>query len=73
MNEFSTQEAADILNVSREFVLNLLKEGKIVFRKDGEYYHINAASLMKYKNQRDSENKRILDELTEIAKKLNIK
>lgn len=71
-NEFSTQEAADILNVSRPFAINLLDQGKIVFRKVGKHRRINAASLMKYKSQRDEENKKILDELTAIAQQHNL-
>lgn len=70
--EFSTQEAADILNVSRPFIINLLNEGKIVFRKVGKHRRINAASLMEYKAQLEDENKRILDELTAIAQKENL-
>ena len=71
-NEFSTQEAADILNVSRPFAINLLDQGKIVFRKVGKHRRINAASLMMYKSQRDEENKKILDELTAIAQQQNL-
>lgn len=70
--EFSTQEAADILNVSRPFLIDLLEKGEIVFRKIGKHRRISALSLMKYKSKLEEENKKILDELTLLAQKHNL-
>ena len=70
--EFSTEEAARILNVSRPYFIQILDEGKIIFRKVGTHRRINAVSLMKYKDKQDGENQKILDELTEIAQKHNL-
>ncbi len=70
--EFSTQEAADILNVSRPFMIMLLKEGKIEFRKVGKHRRVNAASLMSYKRKLEEDNAKILDELTSIAQQHNL-
>lgn len=70
--EFSTEEAANILNVSRPFLIQILDEGKIAYRKVGTHRRVNAVSLMKYKDKQDEENQRVLDELTEIAQKHNL-
>ena len=70
--EFSTEEAAQILNVSRPFLIKILDEGKIIFRKVGKHRRVNAVSLMKFKDKQDEENQKILDELTEIAQKHNL-
>ena len=66
-SEFSTQEAADILCVSRPYLIRLLDAKQIYFRMVGKHRRINAASLMAYKTRQDKENKKITDELTSIA------
>ena len=47
--ELTTHQAADILNVSRPFLIKLLENGKISFHKVGIHRKIYMKDLMDYK------------------------
>lgn len=63
----TTQEAANILNVSRPYLIQLLENGTIPFSKVGTHRRIRYQDLMEYKAKRDLENQKLLDELTQQA------
>jgi len=65
--ELTTQETADLLNVSRPHVIKLLKEEKIEYHFVGTHRRIYASDVLEYKRQRDSEQNDALNELTQIA------
>src|SRR5579862_7070763 len=52
-NELTTQQAADLMQVSRPFVVKLLEQGKIPFRKVGSFRRIPYRELIQYMEQED--------------------
>lgn len=70
--ELTTQEAADILNVSRPYLVKLLERGDIPFLKLGTHRRIRFSDLMRYKKRRDAERHRKLTELTQMSQELGL-
>lgn len=66
--ELTTQEAADILNVSRPHVVKLSEEGKIPFHKVGRHRRIKLKDLLAYKKKYKKQQRKALDELTRISR-----
>jgi excisionase family DNA binding protein len=70
--ELSTQEAANILNVSRPFLVSLLEAGTIPFTKVGTHRRIRFTDLMEYKKRRDEETERGLEKIVQISEELGL-
>lgn len=70
--EVTTQEAADILNVSRPYLVKLLEQGDIPFIKVGVHRRISLDDLMEYKERRDAERDKALAELTQLSQDLGL-
>lgn len=65
--ELTTQEAANILNVSRPYLIQLLEHEEIPFKKIGTHRRIRYQDLKAYKEKRDRQSDKHLNELVKQA------
>ncbi len=70
--ELTTQQAAEILNVSRPFLVKLLDEGKIEFKRVGTHRRIRADSLLQYKHDDDARGRTEVAELIQLGQEMGL-
>lgn len=71
-SEISTQQAADLLNVSRPHLVKLLENNTIPFKKVGSHRRVYIKDLMNYEKKLQSIRKEKLNFLSEQAQELNL-
>lgn len=70
--ELTSQEAADLLNVSRPHLVKMLEEGAIPFTKTGRHRRIRFSDLMAFKQRRDEESQEAMEALAQQAQALGM-
>ena len=70
--ELTTQEAADMLNISRPSLIQLLDQGHIEYRRVGTHRRVRFESLIRYKRKAENARRAALEELAAYDQEIGI-
>lgn len=68
----TTQEAADILGVSRPYLIKLLEEGEIPFSTVGTHRRVHMRDVLAYQKRRKEEQEEALGELAHLSQEMGL-
>jgi excisionase family DNA binding protein len=71
-HELSTQDAANLLNVSRPHIVSLLEKGVLPHRKVGAHRRVLASDVLAYKEALLGQRNQTLDDLTALSQELEM-
>lgn len=70
--ELTTQQSADMLNVSRQYLVRLIDEKKIPCTRTGRHRRLKIEDVLAFKKQREGERQDALDELIAIGEEMDL-
>lgn len=70
--ELTTQQAADLLQVSRPFLIEQMEAGLLPHRKVGSHRRVLLSDLLRYKQTMDQHRKQALEELSALDQELGL-
>jgi len=70
--EVTTSQAADLLNVSRPFLIGLVENGTLPVRKVGTHRRLPLSEVLAYKAENFARRSKALDELAELDQALGL-
>lgn len=65
--ELTTQQAADLLNVSRQYLVRLLDEKCLPFTKTGKHRRLRIEDVLAFKENRDANRRAGMRELSQLT------
>jgi excisionase family DNA binding protein len=68
--KLTTQQAANLLNISRQYLIRLLDENQLPFTKTGKHRRLKLEDVLEFKERRDLDRTSKLNELTQITENL---
>lgn len=70
--ELTTQEAANLLNVSRPHLVKLLEDGELPFLRTGKHRRVRLADLLQFKDTREQASAQAMGNLSRQAQELGV-
>jgi excisionase family DNA binding protein len=68
----TTREAAELLNVSRPYLIRLLEAGRIPYEMVGTHRRISIEDVLRFRAERSADRRRVLRDLSQEADELGI-
>ena len=70
--ELTTQQAAEVLNISRPFLIKLLDRDEIPYRWEGTHRRIKLQDVLAYRDRRSARRRRGIEHLAQKSQELGI-